>query len=66
MHMVCEKVFEVDTVLTADTVEWCPRDNLHQVLAGGTYQLDEEAGVRRGQLSLYEWNQSRYLVRMRR
>ena len=64
--MACEKLFEVDTVLTADTVEWCPRDGLHQVLAAGTYQLDEETGVRRGALALYEWNHSRYLVRMRK
>lgn len=56
--MASEKLFEVDTVLTADTVEWCPRDGLHQVLAGGTYQLDEEAGVRRGALTLYQWNHS--------
>ena len=53
-------------MLTADTVEWCPRDGLHQVLAAGTYQLDEETGVRRGALALYEWNYSRYLVRMRK
>lgn len=53
-------------MLTADTVEWCPRDGLHQILAGGTYQLDEKAGVRRGTLALYEWNHARYIVRMRK
>ena len=57
--MACEKLFEVDTILTADSVEWCPFEALHQVLACGTYHLDEEAGLRRGALSLYEWNHSR-------
>lgn len=59
LHMACKKLFEVDTLLTADSVEWCPCDVLHQVLACGTYHLHEEAGLRRGSLSLYEWNHSR-------
>ena len=54
----CEKLAEVDTVLTADSVEWCPCGDLHQVLASGTYQLDEKAGLRRGALAMYEWNHS--------
>ena len=58
--MACEKLFEVDTILTTDSVEWCPCDALHQLLSCGTYHLDEEAGLRRGSLSLYEWNRSRF------
>ena len=56
--MACEKLTEVDTLLTADSVEWCPRGDLHQVLASGTYQLDEKTGLRRGGLAMYEWNHS--------
>ena len=56
--MACEKLAEVDTLLTADSVEWCPCGDLQQVLASGTYQLDEKTGLRRGELAMYEWNHS--------
>ena len=59
--MACMKLYEVDTALTADSVEWCPCESLHHVLASGTYQLDEKADLRRGALSLYEWNGSRWV-----
>lgn len=54
-------VLEVDTVLTADAVEWCPHAGLEQILACGTYQL-EDGGSRRGSLSMFEWSHetSRY------
>ena len=52
---VCKKLFEVDTTLTADSVEWCPLEGLEQLLACGTYQLEKD-GVRRGSLSLLQWN----------
>jgi len=50
------KLQEFDTILTADSVEWCPCAGLEQLLACGTYQL-EEGGKRRGSLSFFEWLQ---------
>ena len=50
------KLHEFDTVLTADSVEWCPYAGLEQLLACGTYQL-EEGGRRHGTLSILEWMQ---------
>lgn len=50
------KLHEFDTVLTADSVEWCPHAGLEQLLACGTYQL-EEGGRRHGTLSILEWMQ---------
>lgn len=55
MSNIPEKLTEVDTLLTADSVEWCPVDTPTQVLAVGTYQLDEISGVRHGSLSLYSY-----------
>ena len=54
---------EIDTVLTADSVEWCPHSGFEQILACGTYQL-EDGGSRRGSLSMFEWVQatSQYAV----
>ena len=51
-----KRLTEVDTLLTADSVEWCPTDTPIQVLAVGTYQLDETSGVRHGSLSLYSYS----------
>ena len=59
VRMASKKLLEIDTVLTADSVEWSPCEDLHQVLASGTYQLDEKTGLRHGTLSLYEWNHTR-------
>ena len=59
--MACEKLTEVDTLLTADSVEWCPCGDLQQVLASGTYQLNEKTGLRRGGLAMYEWNHSTWV-----
>ena len=48
----------VDTVLTADTVEWCPTPGLEEVLACGTYQLNEHenGNTRVGSLALFLWD----------
>lgn len=43
----------VDTVLTADAVEWCRHDDYLEVLACGTYQLNQGTGEREGGVLLY-------------
>uniref|UniRef100_A0A670ZGH1 Diphthamide biosynthesis 7 n=1 Tax=Pseudonaja textilis TaxID=8673 RepID=A0A670ZGH1_PSETE len=51
----------VDTEYSADTVEWCPVESWHNILACGTYQLkkpeseDSESPVRLGRLYLYSF-----------
>ncbi|XP_076021305.1 diphthine methyltransferase isoform X2 [Genypterus blacodes] len=57
-----------DTELSADTVEWCPVPQRHNILACGTYQLkkgaegaeEEDAAVpsRTGRLYLFEFRQA--------
>ena len=37
-----EHIQSVDTVYSADSVEWCPISNYHHVLACGTYQLEDK------------------------
>ncbi len=50
-------VVEIDTVFTADSVEWCPvRNSTGQLLALGTYQLDETTKTRLGSISLYQYS----------
>lgn len=44
----------VDTVLYADTVEWCKDIRYASILACGTYQLVEDTGIRKGGVQLYE------------
>ena len=44
-----------DTILTPDSVEWCPVDSARPLLALGTYQLDEATRERRGSLGLYQY-----------
>ena len=39
----------VDTVYSADSVEWCPIDGFNHVLACGTYQLEAEAAAENNQ-----------------
>ncbi|KAL0979075.1 hypothetical protein UPYG_G00180200 [Umbra pygmaea] len=53
-----------DTELSADTVEWCPITEWHNILACGTYQLQkgpdavsEEAATRIGRLYLFQFRQ---------
>ena len=49
------EVFEVvDTVLYADTVEWCKDTRYANILACGTYQLIEDTGIRKGGVQIYE------------
>lgn len=55
--MATHMLLEVDTKLTADSVEWCPCPGLEQLLACGTYQL-ESGDVRRGTLSIYQFLRS--------
>ncbi len=51
-----KKLIDVDTVLTADSVEWCPSSELEDILACGTYQLNQEENLRVGSLTLYKWD----------
>lgn len=55
---------EVDTVFTADTVEWCPVPGLEGVVACGTYQLNQHEGssTRLGSLLLFLWDGSKWGV----
>lgn len=52
-----------DTELSADTVEWCPVPSSHDVLACGTYQLqqgareDDAAPSRTGRFYIFEFRQ---------
>lgn len=46
----------VDTVHTADSVEWCPVEGFETILACGTYQL-MDTGIRQGSTSLFRWMQ---------
>ncbi|CAB1320123.1 unnamed protein product [Coregonus sp. 'balchen'] len=53
-----------DTELSADTVEWCPISQWHNILACGTYQLQkgpdagaEDAATRIGRLYLFKFRQ---------
>lgn len=43
-----------DTELTADAVEWCPaaRPRARQLVAVGTYQLNQETGEKYGRVHL--------------
>lgn len=52
-----------DTVLTADSVEWCPVPGLEDILACGTYQLNQHEGgssTRLGSLMLFHWDGHRW------
>ena len=44
---------ELDTVLHADSVEWCRHNKSESVLACGRYQLKEETRERIGGVLLY-------------
>ena len=48
-----------DTVLTADSVEWCPTAGLEAILGCGTYQLNKEDSTRLGSLTLFKWDGSK-------
>ncbi len=54
--MSVKTLVQIDTVLTADSVEWCPVSSTKQLLALGTYQLDEATRKRLGSLSLYQYS----------
>lgn len=55
-----QTLVKLDTILTADSVEWCPFEGFYNILACGTYQLDEKSGKRLGNLSLYEQSCARF------
>ncbi len=50
-----------ESVLTvnADSTEFCPLQDLHNLLAVGTYQLDEKTQIRHGLLHLYAMSSKR-------
>lgn len=53
-HCMLKMLVTVDTVFTADTVEWCPASE--DIFGCGTYQLDEPKSIRFGSLMLFSWN----------
>lgn len=44
---------EITLDLNADVTEWCPVLHYHNILAAGTYELNEETKTREGLLYLY-------------
>lgn len=44
----------VDTVLPADTLEFCPSSGFHDILVCGTYKLEELSRTRRGQCLVFK------------
>lgn len=56
------KLAVCDTLLSADSVEWCPVSGLEEVLACGTYQLNQHEGVasRLGSLLLFTWDGNKW------
>lgn len=56
---------EFDTQLTADSVEWCPVPGLEEILACGTYQLNQHDNIRLGSLMLFEWEGNKWVHVMR-
>ena len=50
-----------ESILTvnADSTEFCPLQDLHNLLAVGTYQLDEKTQIRHGLLHLYAMSSKR-------
>lgn len=44
---------EATLAVNADSTEFCPLDTLQQILAVGTYELDEETQTRYGELCVY-------------
>lgn len=59
--MAAEKQLAVfDTRLTADSVEWCPTPGSEEILACGTYQLNQQETVRLGSLTLFHWDGNKW------
>ena len=60
--IVDENVVTLETEFCADSVEWCPFHPYHNILAGGSYQLEEangdESAKRIGQIQLYLFDSS--------
>ena len=44
---------EATLAVNADSTEFCPLDTLQQILAVGTYELEEETQTRHGELCIY-------------
>ena len=67
--MKAEKLYSWDTVLSADSVEFCPYDSLSNVFAVGTYQVDKSKeetfspDQRQGRIYLLQHEQSQPQVK---
>ena len=44
----------VDTVLPADSLEFCPSSGFHDIFVCGTYKLEEPSRTRRGQCLVFK------------
>ena len=53
------QVLKIETDYHADSVEWCPLEDLEHILACGLYQLNEKNNVREGSFSLFKWDNVR-------
>ena len=47
---------DFDTILHADSVEWCHTPGFEEILVCGTYQLNERDNIREGAVSLFNWD----------
>lgn len=43
----------IDTVLPADSLEFCPSSGFHDIFVCGTYKLDDSERTRRGQCLVF-------------
>lgn len=50
----------LDTLLTADSVEWCATPGLKDILGCGTYQLNKHDNTRLGSLMLFSWDGNKW------
>ena len=44
----------IDTVLPADSLEFCPNSGFHDIFVCGTYKLEELTGTRTGQCLVFK------------
>ena len=44
----------IDTLLPADSLEFCPSPGFHDIFVCGTYKLEELSGTRRGQCLVFK------------
>ena len=53
-NIVAIFIMTIDTVLPADSLEFCPNSGFHDIVVCGTYNLEELSGTRRGQCLVFK------------